>query len=306
MIEIQRILCPVDFSEYSRHALDHAVAIARWYDSSITLLHVQPIEPISSFSPGGPLMPPTMLTREQEAALMTALKEFAAQEVGQEPVRFEVAEGDPASTILERACSMPADLLVMGTHGRSGFERFILGSIAEKVLRRAVCPVLTVPPRMPDAAPVPHALFRRILCPIDLSGSSLQALTYAVSLAEEADAHLTVLNVLEIPAETLEDARESSPALPHVMRQYVKASEEDARRRLREAIPATAGEYCTIDTLVTAGRPYREILRIAAQDHSNLILMGVRGRGTRDLLTFGSTTQHVVREAACPVLTLRG
>lgn len=306
MIEIQRILCPVDFSEYSRHAIDHAAAIARWYGSTISLLHVQPIEPIYTFSPGGPLMPPTMLTSEQAGALMTSLKEFAADEAAALPLRFEVAEGSPASIILERACAMPADLLVMGTHGRSGFERLILGSITEKVLRRAVCPVLTVPPRMPDAAPLPQALFRRILCPIDFSETAQRALTYAVSLAEEADAHLTVLNVLEVPAETLESARESSRSLPQLMRSYLTASEEEARRRLDEAIPAAAREYCTVDTRVTAGRPYREVLRIAAELGSNLIVMGVRGRGARDLLAFGSTTQHVVRAAECPVLTLRG
>ncbi|HET7219229.1 MAG TPA: universal stress protein [Vicinamibacterales bacterium] len=306
MIEIQRILCPVDFSDYSRHALDHAVAIARWYDSSITLLHVQPIEPIYTFSPGGPLMPPTMLTREQEAALLASLREFAEEEIGSIPVSFEVAEGNPASTILERTCSRSTDLVVMGTHGRSGFERFILGSVTEKVLRRAACPVLSVPPRIPDAAPVPQALFRRILCPIDFSGSSIHALNYAVSLAKEADAHLTVLNVLEIPAETLEDAKGFGRSLPPVMREYVKTAEEEAHRRLEEAIPASELVYFTVDTKVSAGRPYREILRIAAADHSNLIVMGVRGRGTRDLLTFGSTTQHVVREAECPVLTLRG
>jgi nucleotide-binding universal stress UspA family protein len=306
MIEIQRILCPVDFSDYSRHALDHAVAIARWYDSTITLLHVQPIEPIYTFSPGGPLMPPTMLTQEQEAALRVSLREFVEEEAGSIPVRFEVAEGNPAFTILERACSMSTDLLVMGTHGRSGFERFILGSVTEKVVRRAACPVLTVPPHIPDAAPVPQALFRRILCPIDFSGSSIHALNYAVSLAKEADAHLTLMNVLEIPAETLESARESSLALPQLMRSYVTAAEEDARQRLAEAIPAAAREYCTVDTLVAAGRPYREILRIAGEFRSNLIVLGVHGRGTRDLLAFGSTTQQVVRAAECPVLTLRG
>jgi len=194
----------------------------------------------------------------------------------------------------------------MGTHGRSGFERFILGSVTEKVLRRATCPVLSVPPRTPDAAPLPQALFRRILCPIDFSGGSIHALNYAVSLAKEADAHLTVLNVLEIPTETLEYARGHDRSLPHLMRDYVKAAEENARQRLEEAIPATELVYCTVDRLVVAGRPYREILRLAEADRSNLIVMGVRGRGARDLLTFGSTTQHVVREAACPVLTLRG
>ena len=91
---------------------------------------------------------------------------------------------------------MKADLLVIGTHGRSGFERLVLGSVTEKVLRKASCPVLTVPKRLPDAVPVGPVLFKRILCPVDFSESSLHALSYAVSMAQEADGQLTVLHVV--------------------------------------------------------------------------------------------------------------
>ena len=92
-----------------------------------------------------------------------------------------------------------ADLLVLGTHGRSGFQRLFLGSVTEKVIRKACCPTLVVPPRAPDVAPTAPVQFRRILCPVDFSESSLRAFAHAVNMAEEADAHLTLLHVIETP-----------------------------------------------------------------------------------------------------------
>jgi nucleotide-binding universal stress UspA family protein len=104
---------------------------------------------------------------------------------------------------------MNADLLVMGTHGRSGFEQLLLGSVTEKVLRKASCPVLTVPRRHPDAVPETPVLFKEILCPVDFSDCSMRALNHAMSLAQEADAHLTVLHVMASEVEHTPDMSET-------------------------------------------------------------------------------------------------
>jgi nucleotide-binding universal stress UspA family protein len=103
-----------------------------------------------------------------------------------------VDDGNAAARILEHASSSQADLIVMGTHGLSGFERFMLGSVAEKVLRKATCPAMTVPPAAVTTARVPYS---RLLCPVDFSESSLAALRFVCSLAEEADANLIVIGV---------------------------------------------------------------------------------------------------------------
>ena len=89
------------------------------------------------------------------------------------------------------------------------------------------------------------------------------------------------------------------------IRQYIAAVEEDRRAGLRDAVPDTVRADCTVETVLATGKPYREILRIAAEQRSDLIVMGIHGRGAADLLFFGSTARHVVREASCPVLTLR-
>jgi nucleotide-binding universal stress UspA family protein len=305
VIDIRRILCPIDYSEFSRRALDHAIAIARWYGSTITVFHVSHVLPITAYTPVGPIVPPSLLTPEDRGAMLAAMQKFAAEEAAPGvPMEFEIGEGKPATEIVEKAKEMSCDLLVLGTHGYSGFDRLVLGSVAEKALRKAECPVLTVPCHAPDAVPIPAALFKHILCAIDFSPCSIRALSYAVSLAEEADAHLTVLNVLEPPPGTPDDV-ESGGGFPGDLRQFLEDAAKDRRQRLNDIVPVNAKTFCTIETMLATGKPHREILRIAGQQHVGLIVMGVHGHSAVDLLLFGSTTHHIVRQATCPVLTLR-
>lgn len=227
----------------------------------------------------------------------------AADRAGVPGARVEtvLVEGDPIEEILKAGAEGPADLIVLGTHGRGGFQRLVLGSIAEKVLRRAACPVLTVPPRAvvtpADTAPA----LRHILCPVEFSEASLRALEFAYSLAKESNARITLLHAVEALAgvEPLEHAGA-------VMTEWLRFQEENARKRLAGLVPAGARDWCNPEILVATGRAYAEILRAAGRSASDLIVMGVQGRGALDLMLFGSTTQHVVRQAACPVLTVRG
>ena len=305
MIEIRRILCPVDFSDHSRRALNHAIAIARWYESTVTVLHVFSPAPVAAFGPGPVALEPIVLTPVDRDQLLADTKAFADAE-GAPGITIEAAvrEGNTAGEILGQATSMKADLLVIGTHGRSGFERLVLGSVAEKVLRKANCPVMTVPKRLPDTVPAGPVLYKRILCPVDFSDSSLHALKYATSMSQEADGQLTVLHVVAHEFENADDMASIVSDAGMTINSFVKQREEALRRRLQEAV-ATAPEFCSVESLMTHGKPWREVLRITAERQSDLIVMGVQGRGAADLWFFGSTTQHVVREASCPVLTLR-
>jgi nucleotide-binding universal stress UspA family protein len=303
MIEIRRILCPIDFSDYSRRALDHAIAIARWYESKITAVHVFSPAPATVYGPGPVVFEPVVLTGVDREELIAATKRFVeAESAPGIPIETIVREGNIAKEILAQAADSDADLLVIGTHGRSGFERLLLGSVTEKVLRRAACPVLTVPRRLPDAAPAGPVLFKRILCPVDFSEPSLHALEYAISMAGEADAHLVLLHVMTLD---LESPVGDLPDDEVTIRDFWRRREEELRRSLAAIVPKNIAEYCTVETMLTRGKPGREILRVAGEDQADLIVMGVQGRGAVDLMFFGSTTQHVVRGAACPVLTLR-
>ena len=303
MIAIRRILCPVDFSAHSKRALDHALAIARWYESTVTVLHVSPVMPVAAYVSGSGMPAHTTLTPEARDALTQSLCRFAGQDAGAAArLEFEIAEGGTADSILARASALPADLLVLGTHGRSGFERWVLGSVAERVLRLASCPVLTVPQAAGDATPV---LFQRIVCAIDFSDCSIYALDYATSLAEQADAQLTVIHVIELPPDIPREVHETVLAGPGSLSEYIAWGEEMCRGRLDDAVADRVSASVTVDKVLTAGKPYREILRFAAEHGADLLVLGVHGRGALDRLFFGSTTQHLVRQASCPVLTLR-
>jgi nucleotide-binding universal stress UspA family protein len=305
MIEIRRILCPIDFSDHSRRALDHAIAIARWYESTVTVLYVFSAAPVAAFGHDSAVFEPIVLTAVDRDQLLADTRAFAETESGPAiTIEAVVREGNTATEILQQAASMKADLLVIGTHGRSGFERLVLGSVAERVLRKASCAVMTVPRRLQDAVPAGPVLYKRILCPVDFSESSLDALKHAISMAQEADGQLTVLHVVAHEFENAADRASILSDAGMTIGSFVKQREEALRRRLQEAV-ATAPEFCSVESLMTHGKPWREVLRIAAERQSDLIVMGVQGRGAADLVFFGSTTQHVVREASCPVLTLR-
>jgi nucleotide-binding universal stress UspA family protein len=296
MIEIRRILCPIDFSDESQHAVAHATAVAEWYGAAITLLHVSHPEAFTNppllFDelPRGPAMVESALqAAEQQMPKWSALVTMA--DVGVETL---IERGYPVRRILARAAALPADLIVMGTHGRSGFERLILGSVTEKVLRQAPCPVLAVPPPVVSAGQLPY---KRLICPVDFSESSMAALRFACSLAGQAGAHLTIVHVFDWqPDHDVMMARFDTAG-------YFDAVEQQARERL-EGLVAEVRVACNPETVTARGKPYRAILTLAEAKEADLIVLGVRGRNPIDLALFGSTANHVVRGARCPVLTV--
>lgn len=298
MVTIARILCPVDFSGHSRLALDYATALARWYDAELVALHAYAVAMVPATIGAFPAVTAVgvPMTREEvQRDLDRFIRPAAAAHV---KVTTAVVTGPPARSILDQAGQLPADLIVMGTHGASGVERLMLGSITEKVLRKASCPVLVVT-RQADAPGGAPVLFRRILCAVDFSPCSTRALSYARSLAQEGGGSLTLLHVVEgLDHEPQTTAHFNVPEY----RQYLR---ESAEKRLADLIPEETRTWCQCRSEVRTGKAYREILALAKSAEADLIVMGVRGRNPVDLAIFGSTANHVVRGANCPVLTVR-
>lgn len=290
-MKLAHILCPTDFSETSAHAVAEAVIVAGFYHARITALHV--------VSPGEPsLEEPSVdrLRRETEAFFDAATKSGV-------PLDVLVDVGQPARHILDRASTLPADLIVMGTHGSGGFEHLMLGSVTEKIVRKARCPVLTVPPHVEERSPLP---FTRLLCAVDFSDASLSAVRFALSLARESGACLTLLHVLEWPWHEPPRPRfdELPAAQAAALAEFRRYSEESARKRLESLVP-DSDSVSRVTTRLRSGKPHVQILELAAEEHSDIIIIGVQGRNGLDVALFGSTTNQVVRRAACPVLTLR-
>jgi len=294
--DMRRILYPTDFSDSSRRAFQYALAVAAWYQAALTALHVVP-ETIAAgrglACPGSPMLIDGVAPPAARHDLVSVVA--PAQKLGLH-ADTALREGSPAVEIVAMAGQLPADLVVMGTHGRAGLPRWVLGSVAETILRRVRCPVLTVPAHAPEH-PGP-LFFKTILCATDFSPASSAALRFAVSLAVEAEARLTLAHVLD----------------PEKLRGLDDHRDRDGRRldfertagsMLRRQLEKHSSDGFSCEPAVAWGTPASEILKLASVRNAGLIVMGVHGRSLLDLMAFGSVTHDVVRAAACPVLTVR-
>ena len=292
MLKIERILCPVDFSEFSLKAYDYAYSLAQHYDSQLLLEHV--IEPLAvSYPYDGYPEVLDQIYKDLRVKATERLQELVKTRTNGIQPQLTVSCGPVASSILAFAEDSAADLIVMGTHGRQGIDHLTMGSVTEKVLRKARCPVLAV--RKPahdfvtrdkDSDPVQ---LRKILFCTDFSKHSERAFDYAVSLAGEYSAEITLLYVIE----------ESIPPKP-----AVEAVTAEHLGKMAEAVPASLRDCCTIRSEVRFGKPHEEIIRLAQEAQTDLIVMGVRGRNLLDLALFGSTTHRVIQMGSCPVLVI--
>ncbi len=292
MLRIEKILCPLDFSEYSAKAFDYAQSLAQHYGAKLLLQHV--VQPLTSTYPYY-AFPDSMneVYWDLDSHAEQKLAEFAAehQRNGLNTESF-VHRGTVTESVLEFAEQQDVDLIVMGTHGRQGFDRLAMGSVTEKVLRKAHCPVLVVRKPAhdfvsPGDATDPVRLARILFC-TDFSDHSSRALSYALSLAMEYNAELTMLHVLEdLPGG--ED---------------LQSKEAEITQQLEEAVPEASRDWCKIRSAVRIGKPYQQILQVALETDADLVIMGVRGRNSVDLALFGSTAHRVVQLGSCPVLAV--
>ena len=291
MIEINRILCPVDFSAQSDHALVFAMKMAARYEAPLHVLHVMP--PTASASGLG------AAGRELTARnLKTMIERW--REPGVETAGELLESGNIPEKIMQRAEALDADLIVTGSHGRTGIERLALGSVVDPLLRRCRQPVLVIPALLDPPRLDNPVWIARILCAVDFSTASLTAFARALSIAEETDANLTVLNVIE----PLPELVKGSPLLDWSDDHTTRAATIARLTRLRALVPRNANDYCTVRTAVLEGRAWQQILALAEREQSDLIVLGVHGRNALEAALFGSNSRNVITHAHCPVLVV--
>lgn len=291
-IMLRNILFTTDFSPCSDTALPYALSLARKYGASLYAAHVMPtLADIVCISPEGwsALADEIELQAEQQVAELEGnLKEV--------PHRVLIPKGKISDVVGEVISGNAIDLVVLGTHGRTGIGKLVLGSIAEEIFRRARCPVLSVGPHASHKWDR-QAEFHHILFATDFSPESLAALPYAISLAEEDEAQLALLHVVRQPAAGIVDLEAVTVYL---------------ELRLRQLIPPDAEPWCHAECLVELGEqfasPAEGILKVANDSATDLIVLGVRSvHGKLGLVAhLASTTAKVLAHAACPVLTVRG
>ena len=247
-IKLENVLFATDFSSCSNAALPYAMSIARRYGSNVYAAHVLPTKAemvLMSPESWPPPLPP-----EEERRTQTSI-ELLEDRLQGLPHEVLTPRGNPADALVRITQERDVDLLVLGTHGRTGVGKLLLGSVSEDLLRRAHCPVLSVGPQV-TRPPEDEIRFQRILFATDFSEASLCALPYAVSLAEEDQAQLVLLHVVEHPTAGIVD---------------LKQVEASLLSRLHELVPPEAEPWCRVECALEFGRqfapPAERILEIA-------------------------------------------
>ncbi len=287
LVQLRNILWTTDFSSSSETALRYATSIARRYDSQIYVAHV--IRPDVYH-----MVPPESLAETVEQTRLYAERQLGDLLISGRlhGIRHQVLleEGELWPTLCQLIEKHSIDLIVAGTHGRTGVRKLLLGSVAEEIFRMAWCPVLTVGPKASAEVPVESEL-RHILFASDFTPASERAAAHALSLAQEHQAHLTLLHVVE---ESLGAAANTS-----LLRDFFL-------RRLRALVPEDVELWCEPEFAVEWGTPAGVILNLAAERQADLIVLGVRRSGNFPGHLPPATAYKVVCTARCPVLTIRG
>ena len=283
-VQLKNILFCTDFSSAADFAFPYAADLARHFGSKLYALYVRnPDEYIMTFPEGGSI-PPGFTEAQAQNKLDGLLDPLA-------DLRHEVLveEGDLWPVIESVIEKNEIDLIIAGTRGRAGVAKLVLGSRAEEIFRRAACPVLTVGPRISEH--LPHTIIKQILYATDFSAQAVAAAPYAVSLAQEYQAGLTLLHVIS-------DPQTGDLIQPREM-------VASAQKRLHDLVPPEAQLWCEPRFEVEQGPVAETILDIAELRKADLIVMGVRRpAGVATHLPM-AIAHKVVSRAKCPVLTAR-
>jgi nucleotide-binding universal stress UspA family protein len=294
MTLIDHIVCPVDMSPSTRPLLAFAATWARWYDADLHVLHAVPPPEMLGDPMGGMIV----TTLQRPLREVRADLERIVAEVVPADLRSSVAviEAQPVDAILHDAHARPRSMVIMGSHGRSGLDRIIHGSVTATVAHHTRCAVLVLPARLLDS-PEPLPLFSRVLCAVDFLPSSLAALDHALQLAGQVNGRLEALHVLETAGD------DEAVGLRHFsVPEYHVAREREALEDLRRHIPERARRWCTVHERVASGHPGWTLLRAAEEMQADLIVMGAGDRYHLRAMWLGGATDRVIGMAHAPVL----
>jgi nucleotide-binding universal stress UspA family protein len=301
MAGFQTILCPTDFSEFSGLALRYAASLAAREKARLVLLHVMEDLYLYTRTPEGqrpvPIRVDEVFTEIERQLGQMFRPEFRSQL----DLETLVTAGRAYDSILESAGKHAVDLIVMGTHGRRGWERLVLGSTTEKVLRKSNWPVLTLCRPVTEEMELQGEEMRlsKIVYATDFSEGAGGAWQVARNLAERYGAEILLVHIVPgiLPEAILVTLRHAVPQYGHVL-------QEDAQKRLGQFVEKE-GLAARATILTAVGEPWKEIIRVARESKANLIVLGAHGWEGWEMALLGSTVSRVIRDAPCPVVTVR-
>lgn len=308
MLPLQRILCPTDFSDFSYGAIEKGAALAKHFGAELCVLHVTPtlentpgLTPFQEFVGMDPSQYETATWEGAERELCGLIERHHLKDVR---VRALVRRGDPADEIVGAADEEKSDLIVIATHGLTGWRQNIFGSVAEKVLRIAHCPVLVR--RVQASEPVAVIISpRKILCSTDFSEPSFAALKVAGEWATHFSAELCLIHVVE---------PQVSPGLMLWKEDIEEAMQAEAVQQLHTILRDRLPQLASARPIVRRGSAADEIAVAVVEENADLLVIATHGAsGWRAVvsgtpiehLLFGSVTTNALRLTSCPILTVR-
>ncbi|MBN2126154.1 MAG: universal stress protein [Deltaproteobacteria bacterium] len=297
-VHFRQIMCATDFSDISGHAVSYGIALAGEFKAKLILCHVIDLTSASMYGEAA------LAVEEQRTRMQADALEDLVRRMGDPPVEWEpvVAVGHAAQVITGIAGERGVDLVISGSHGRSGLKAFLLGSVTQRLMRTLPCPLLVI--RSPECGFVSsegsRITLKNILVGCDFSSDSDLAVQYGLSLAQEFQSQLHLVHVIEPPI--YEDMLASPAGTDEAVRQDLR---DILREKLSSLIPEEAHTWCTPVPVLLAGQPHEELTKYAIVHDMNLIVLGVRGHGLVETLLVGSTTDRVLCRALCPVLSVR-
>jgi nucleotide-binding universal stress UspA family protein len=292
-IQLKRILCATDFSDLSNQTISFGISLAKTFDARLFVCHIIDL-PFAAMNGEVQLDP-----IEQQDRMMAYAQEQLAQLFEKESIDWQplVSIGHTADEIARIVDKNRIDIAISATHGRSGLKRLLLGSVTERLMRTIACPLLIIKEQGMKQTAFPP---KRILVGCDFSIDSELAFRYGLAMAQEFEAELHLVHVVEPPVYQNVLFSDVSSGL------YNRdAMLEELNDKLERMVPEEARNWCDLKTVLREGKADEELTRYADINDMDLVSLGVRGHGLVETLFVGSTTDRVARRSPCPVLSVR-
>ncbi len=283
MIHVKKIMVPVDFSEPSKKAVNYGLSLASEFRARLVLAHITKFDPLF-----------------YEKAKVQLLRLIPPDYRARLDFEIIVKAGDVRDELLAMVEEGKIDLVVMGSRGRSYFERVLLGSVTERLLRKLHVPILTVSHLNPEKEihKPGYVPLRRIVYATDLTDGSEVGLQFSTRLARGLDAHLTVVHAVH--ADEAVFCGLETAFLPD----YISEARAQAGERLSRMVALVSDGSIPIETVLADGVPYEAINNVAEKDNADLIVINLQGKGRLERALLGTTAERVIRTATVPVLSL--
>jgi len=322
-IETKKILCAIDFSDFSDTVLDYGKSLASELGSTLYLCHILSGTLMIS-SLGHSYVEYPDIEAERAKSATDKLEKMAEQlDIKCEII---VSTGHVPDEINKIAGKNNIDLVIAATHGGSGIKRFLIGSVTDRLVKILQCPLLVLFAQQKNAGSVveKQLKFERILVGCDFSPDSQLAFDHALSLAQEFQTQLHLAHVIRpmeqielhaadhIPLQEDGYTNWSRPEYLELQKKAVKTDSENQKslfeslkEKLSSMVPEDSRNWCTPITILLNGQPYKELVDYAEQTKMDMIVLGVHGHGLLERFLVGSTTERVISRACCPVLVVR-